>query len=205
MNLPKRQKGGWNSQLCCLEAKSICHVFEVKLPACSSLFLCECISRVAFHPLSCSACEPPNPIISCVSLLSPCLSVSRRPQRKDLKLTSHWAAATRPQIPRAAVIRPDRKRGTKRGREREGLMATLTKDCTTLRGQNMYSLFICAHYNRQWIENESLCVCVRLDANKAYDGAFRAAFSLLLGERTRGRRSGVFSFCIFCNKSGVYI
>lgn len=28
-------------------------------------------------------------------------------------------------------------------------------------------------------------VCVWLDSNKAYGGAFRAAFSLLLGERMR--------------------
>lgn len=68
---------------------------------------------------------------------------------------------------------------------REGVIATLTKDsedraCTlSLSVRSVHSVMA---------NEKTTRLRVWLDSNKAYDGAFRAAFSVLLGERLRARQ-----------------
>lgn len=141
--------------------------------------LCERISRVAFDVLS------SGPVFFCVSLISPFLRVTLASEEGS-KLTGRRAAASRRHIPQAAMIHTDSKgdregeAGWRRGaeRERERVMATLTKAFNRLRGQNMYTLSLSVHSVIATEQRMRLCVCVCVGWTQS---VWWAAFSFLLG------------------------
>ena len=177
------------------------HLFK-SIPACLWWILCQRVIRLMFQ--SClNFFSSSNRIWVSLILPAPCVTPA---SEEELKLAGHRAAASRPNIPRAALIHPDREGHTEAERQRqrerqrkgEGVMAALTKAFNRLGGQNMHSLFyLCYCICALRTENVQKCVC---------GGALRPAFIACWLEIVRGRLgqnhmsfvpSGAVSFFLF--------